>query len=73
MSRGAEKQAAAVKVATARIATATQIEPSYSPGDASVQCMVPWVHATRANANSIGSAVYAGFTVVTNTHADTHS
>ena len=53
---------------------ATQINPSYSPGGDDVHSriiMVPWGHTSLLpNSISISSAVFAGFTVVTNRQTD---
>jgi len=63
-------------VATGRIAVATQIDPSYSQDGVNVHrhlIVVPRAHASlpRPNGITIGSAVFAGLTVVTATLTQT--
>jgi len=72
------KQVAAVLAATARIAGAARIDPSYSPSGANVHpppsnawFLGPMrVCLPRRNVISIGSAIFAGLTAVTNTPTD---
>ena len=67
------KQVAIVITARGRIATAAQIEPSYSPVGASVHTHLICFfdpYESAPNGILIGSAVFAGLMVMTNTQPD---
>ena len=58
-------------VATTRITTAAQIDPSYSPGGVNVH-IPPWAHASLpTNRISIGVSGFAGLTVINNRQRQT--
>ena len=65
------KQVSAVMVTTACIVAAMQIGPSYSPGGVSVHCTLSndllGPCESPSNDISIGSSIFAGLTVMTNT------